>query len=477
MKVDAKTMASHIVRLPHSSALAVLSFSLLFPSLATPAEAPKSPSPTTKVPQASATTAPNGSAGSTGPAGEAPPTTTKTDSKKDDDAKKATAPAPPIVTVTPGQIPVGGAVKVEIQKMQGGTSADLPMITMCKAGEECLAENGWSPAKHCEVRITKSLPDDLVIMVNLPPEKKPGNYVLRVVIGKALDRIVSIRVVSALRAAALAMLPVALLLAVAALTALIVRGRPNPLAFAISATGRSYSLSKFQILLWTIVVGYLASYVWFATDTLLALSGQILGLMGIATVSSLTAKGIGVAKGQATPTKQDNRTPQIVDLLMDEDDFSLAKLQMLFWTLFIAGIVIAQTITNLELPALDTNLLLLMGISQGTYLFGEVTNSVTATKAPLKLVASSPATMSAATLKSITVTGLGLGSGLVAELIPADPRNPAIPITGAPTSAAGDMATLTIATVPVLTPGQYGIRITDKNGNQDTLIGALTVTR
>lgn len=59
------------------------------------------------------------------------------------------------------------------------------------------------------------------------------------------------------------------------------------------------------------------------------------------------------------------------DILSDANGVSIHRFQMVLWTVVLGGIFIYEVLTRLAMPDFDPTLLLLMGISNGTYLFGK----------------------------------------------------------------------------------------------------------
>ncbi|MCK5467548.1 MAG: hypothetical protein KAI99_03540, partial [Cyclobacteriaceae bacterium] len=58
----------------------------------------------------------------------------------------------------------------------------------------------------------------------------------------------------------------------------------------------------------------------------------------------------------------------INDILSDNTGFSFHRFQILIWTIVLGIIFIVEVISNLQMPEFDDTLLMLMGISSGTYI-------------------------------------------------------------------------------------------------------------
>lgn len=379
---------------------------------------------------------------------------------------------PTVVTASPLQIPARGTVHIKVKGKHGVTTEAPPRVVV-------VWETSGPPAltsiPMTDINLTKVSPNELEMKVSLP-DLPPGSYRLDLTIGQAPPTSLRLRVVSTPRVAWSAGAPVFLLLVIASAAAYIRRRTVNPLVFIVTPDGRRYSLAKLQMFLWTLVVAYLAAYVWLATNRLPVLNDQVLALMGIATATSVAAKGIGVVKGdRQAVTKQDAREPQLIDILMEENELSLIKLQMLFWTAFMAGAVLRATTRDLDYPTIDSTLLILMGISQGTYLAGEVADAVSAGKAPFRLATVFPDHLPVDAPGPVTVTGIGLSTNMTAELIPKDRTKLTATRRVTKATAAGDQATVTIEEPTPLAPGIYDLQLTDPLGKTDRLVAAITI--
>lgn len=161
------------------------------------------------------------------------------------------------------------------------------------------------------------------------------------------------------------------------------------------------SLSLLQILIWTVVTLWGMVYVYLTSGTLLSMTPEMMGLLGIAGASSVLARWAAVS-GSGAPssapgqpkTEDVRRTTAREDLwsmLNTNGKFDLLKLQMLLFTIVIAAYVVAQIFLSAAFPQLDTNTLLLLGVSQGVYITGKLTSksglaAVQAIKAEIDLL-------------------------------------------------------------------------------------------
>ncbi len=171
-----------------------------------------------------------------------------------------------------------------------------------------------------------------------------------------------------------------------------------PLGILIDTRGR-YSLTHFQLVVWTLAIVSLISGVFFgrlwdgvANPLGFTIPGQVLGLLGISVASAVTATAIKVTKdatssasiaasGQADPA----RLAQI--FLQEEGDYAdkvidITKFQNFAFTLVLVVAYVFLTIHAISqaktasaftgLPTLSGTFLILVGISQAGYVGGKL---------------------------------------------------------------------------------------------------------
>jgi hypothetical protein len=135
--------------------------------------------------------------------------------------------------------------------------------------------------------------------------------------------------------------------------------------------GHRASLSQFQIMLWTLLVGAATAYVMTISGNLVPLTSGTLVLLGISGVATL---GSALKQGQdPAAAKKDARDPAQKpswrDLIIDpENEIDVTRVQMLFFTILVAIYVAIHVIDNYEIPVVPESFLTLMGISNGVYL-------------------------------------------------------------------------------------------------------------
>jgi hypothetical protein len=166
------------------------------------------------------------------------------------------------------------------------------------------------------------------------------------------------------------------------------------LGILIDGRGR-YSLTHFQIVLWTIVIlssalGVLISQGFDPTN--FVLPPQLLGLMGISAASAVLATGVKGAKDAPGSTANVARagsftlgdgttttiTPHIAQIWLEEEGdqadkvVSITKYQNFIFTLVILVFYVTIAWTAGGLPQLPDNVVWLIGISHAGYVGGKI---------------------------------------------------------------------------------------------------------
>jgi hypothetical protein len=173
---------------------------------------------------------------------------------------------------------------------------------------------------------------------------------------------------------------------------------------------RPYSLGRCQMAFWFFLVLASANFVWWFTSdpASMIFPGSILALMGISSMTTLSALGVEItnpdsarlarinalratmpseatilaiqAKPAASRTAAEQATLAEVeefdkltasrgwkDLLFSDDSPALHRMQMIAWTLVLAVVFLFSVCYSLKMPDFDPSLLLLMGITNFTY--------------------------------------------------------------------------------------------------------------
>lgn len=123
------------------------------------------------------------------------------------------------------------------------------------------------------------------------------------------------------------------------------------------------SLSLFQMYIWTGLVVAGMIYVFLMSGDLLNISEQVLVLLGLAGLSSISSRFVGAHTAGTTPSTGHGFWGMF--LVGGKPD--LLRLQMFIFTVAIWLYVAVQLYYEQSFPELDANVLLLMGISNGVY--------------------------------------------------------------------------------------------------------------
>jgi hypothetical protein len=145
--------------------------------------------------------------------------------------------------------------------------------------------------------------------------------------------------------------------------------------WVISTPDGQASLSQFQIVIWTVVVGMSAIYVMTLSGNLISIGAGTLTLLGIAGGAALVIRipGSGQPGGSSIPAGGTPAVPRWSDLIIPDrqaNEVDVTRLQMLAFTLIAAGFVMIKVVVDYEIPTIPTNFLILMGISNGVYMTG-----------------------------------------------------------------------------------------------------------
>jgi hypothetical protein len=126
----------------------------------------------------------------------------------------------------------------------------------------------------------------------------------------------------------------------------------------------TWSLGRIQMALWMLIIlaGYL--FFWFALGQYAnVINASILVLLGLNATTGLLAVSI---EGTTNDIARTNGF--VSDILSDGGGYQLQRLQVVLWTVVLALVFIWTIAYRFSFVAFDTNLLLLMGIAQATYI-------------------------------------------------------------------------------------------------------------
>jgi hypothetical protein len=129
-----------------------------------------------------------------------------------------------------------------------------------------------------------------------------------------------------------------------------------------------YSLSRTQLLYWTVIFCVTYLYICNETGALPDIPGSLLAILGISAATMATGKVI--ENDQKTKTEIDPKARSdgfFHDILSDRSSINIQRLQNVLFNILFGLIFIQKTVSSNLLPDFDNNILLMMGISAGTY--------------------------------------------------------------------------------------------------------------
>jgi hypothetical protein len=126
---------------------------------------------------------------------------------------------------------------------------------------------------------------------------------------------------------------------------------------------RTFSLAKTQMAWWFAIVFAAFVFLWLVTGELPTLNGQALSLLGISSATTIASLGISAGRTPASGF----RGVFFHDLLSDSSGIAIQRFQMLVMTVSLGLMFLQRVATRLTMPEFDPSLLVLLGISAGTY--------------------------------------------------------------------------------------------------------------
>ena len=106
------------------------------------------------------------------------------------------------------------------------------------------------------------------------------------------------------------------------------------------------------------------------------MTNQVMALLGFAGLGSLTARWAAIGRGKKAAGEGDVVSePRFWAMLETDGKIDLFKVQLLLFTVLIAAYVAFRVFRQSAFPELDTEFLLLMGVSNGLYVGTKFTQS------------------------------------------------------------------------------------------------------
>ena len=137
-----------------------------------------------------------------------------------------------------------------------------------------------------------------------------------------------------------------------------------------------YSLSRTQLLYWTILFAAAYLFICATTGTMPDIPGSLLAIMGITAGTMATAKVIENSHKAIVPIDPKAKSEGFfLDILSDGSSINIQRFQNVIFNLLFGIIFIQKTWSTALMPDFDSNVLLLLGISAGTYAGLKVTEA------------------------------------------------------------------------------------------------------
>ncbi len=141
------------------------------------------------------------------------------------------------------------------------------------------------------------------------------------------------------------------------------------------------SLSLLQIFIWTTITVWGFFYVYMVAGRLLSMTPEMMELLGIAGAGTVVARWVAASNAAPGSPSDDDASDDFWQMLSTNGTFDLLKLQLLLFTVVIGMYVVWRIADAGAFPNLDSNTLLLLGVSQGIYVAGKLTSTSDLSKA------------------------------------------------------------------------------------------------
>jgi hypothetical protein len=129
-----------------------------------------------------------------------------------------------------------------------------------------------------------------------------------------------------------------------------------------------YSLSRSQLAFWTFVIVFSFLYIYIVTGEMPPITGSTLVLLTTSMATAAGAKIISTSKNPDNKMGSEATEGFFRDLISDHNSVSIHRFQMVVWTFILGVFFLRSVVKSLAMPQFDESMLILMGISSGTYL-------------------------------------------------------------------------------------------------------------
>lgn len=143
---------------------------------------------------------------------------------------------------------------------------------------------------------------------------------------------------------------------------------PPPAGQNIEPQQRTFSLSRTQIAVWTLLVIYAYLFIWIITGEYnTAIPASILIILGISAGTFATATAVDKDKQTNQGTTVSTTAGFLSDVSSSDDGASLHRVQFHLWCVVLMMVFCVTTYETMAMPDFNTGLLGLMGISSAAY--------------------------------------------------------------------------------------------------------------
>ena len=224
-----------------------------------------------------------------------------------------------------------------------------------------------------------------------------------------------------------------------------------------------WSLGRVQMALWMVIV--LAGFLFFWVtigEYQNVINPSILILLGLSGATGLLAVSIEGVRNDAAKSRS-----FFSDILNDGNGPQLQRIQVILWTVVLAVVFLWNVAYNFTFVQFDTNLLLLMGIAQATYIGFKPNEASKAEPKPTGITP--PPTVNKGQQQPYTIAGAGLAGVTKVEAVAPDGKTT---VAGADLNATDNAITFNL-TLPL--SGDWKVRIASGSSASVDIPGKITV--
>jgi hypothetical protein len=138
-----------------------------------------------------------------------------------------------------------------------------------------------------------------------------------------------------------------------------------------------YSLSRAQLAFWTFIIIFSFLYVYAVTGEITPITSSTLILLSISMSTTAGATIIDSSRQSGATGASARSQGFLKDIISDCNGVSIHRFQMVAWTVILGVFFIRSVFFNLSMPEINDSMLVLMGISSGTYVGLKIPEKIT----------------------------------------------------------------------------------------------------